>query len=48
MYAMIYIIENAYKWTVLLKKYGKWHTIYMKFNRCLKNYAMAEAIAFFL
>ena len=35
--ALLYIIENGYKWRALPKKYGKWHTIYMKFNRWSKN-----------
>ena len=33
---------------VLLKKSGKWHTVYMKFNRWSKNGTIAKAIAFFL
>ena len=32
-FAMLYIIENACKWKVLPRKYGKWHTVYVKFNR---------------
>ena len=35
--ALLYIIENGCKWRALPKKYGKWHTIYMKFNRWSKN-----------
>ena len=31
------MIENGYKWRTLSKKYGKWHTIYMRFNRWSKN-----------
>ena len=30
-------IENGCKWRALPKKYGKWHTIYMRFNRWSKN-----------
>ena len=37
MCAMLYIIENGCKWRALPKKYGKWHTIYVKFNRWFKN-----------
>ncbi len=29
------------------KKYGNWHTVYMKFSRCPKNGTIAKAIAFF-
>ena len=35
--ALLYIIENGCKWRALPKKYGKRHTIYMKFNRRSKN-----------
>ena len=48
MCAMLYIIENGCKWRALPKKYGKWHTVYMKFNRWPKNGTIAKAIAFFL
>ena len=43
----LYIIENGRKWRVLPKKYGNWHTVYMKFSRCPKNGTIAKAIAFF-
>ena len=48
MCAMLYIVENGCKWRALPKKYGKWHTIYVKFNRWSKNGTIAKAIAFFL
>ena len=32
-----HMIENGCKWRALPKKYGKWHTIYMRFNRWSKN-----------
>ena len=48
MCAMFYIIENVCKWGILLKKSGKWHTVYMKFNRWSKNGTISKAIAFFL
>ena len=35
--ALLYMIENGCKWKALPKKFGKWHTIYMKFNRWSKN-----------
>lgn len=31
--AMLYMIENGCKWRALPKKFGKWHTIYMRFSR---------------
>ena len=37
MCAMLYIMENACKWGALPKKYGKWHTVYMKFSRWQKT-----------
>ena len=35
--ALLYIIENGCKWRALPKKYGNWHTIYVKFSRWSKN-----------
>lgn len=37
MCALLCIIENGCKWRALPKKYGKWHTIYMKFSRWSEN-----------
>lgn len=34
---LLYIIENGCKWRALPKKFGNWHTIYMRFNRWAKN-----------
>ena len=34
---LLYIIESGCKWRALPKKYGNWHTIYVKFNRWSKN-----------
>ena len=48
MCTMLYIIENGCKWRALPKKYGNWHTIYMKLSRWLKNSTSAKAITFFL
>ena len=42
---ILYIIENGCKWRALPKEYGKWYTIYVKFNRRPKNGAIAKAIA---
>ena len=47
-YTMFYIIENACKWMALPKKYRKWHTVYVKFNRWSKNGTVDKAIASFL
>ena len=35
--AVLYVAENGCKWRALPKKFGKWHTIYMRFNRWSKN-----------
>ena len=35
--ALLYIVENGYKWRALPTKFGNWHTIYMRFNRWAKN-----------
>ena len=37
MNALLYIIENGCKWRALPKKFGNWHTIYMRFSRWTKN-----------
>lgn len=37
MCALLYMAGNGCKWRALPKKYGKWHTIYMRFNRWSKN-----------
>ena len=44
MCAMLYIIENGCKWRALPKKYGKWHTVYVKFNRWSKNGTIARIL----
>ena len=35
--ALLYIIENSCKWRALPEKYGRWHTVYVKFNRWSKD-----------
>ena len=42
MYTMLYIIENGCKQRSLPKKYGKWHTIYVKFDRWSKSGTIAR------
>lgn len=37
MCALLYIIENGCKWRALPEKFGKWHTIYMRFTRWIEN-----------
>ena len=44
MCAMLYIIENGCKWRALPKKYGNWHTIYMKFSRWSQNGTIAKIL----
>ena len=35
--ALLYMIENGCKWRAMPKKFGNWHTIYMRFSRWAKN-----------
>ena len=35
--AVLYTVENGSKWRALPKEYGKWHTVYVRFNRWSKN-----------
>ena len=35
--AVLYAVENGCKWRKLPQEFGKWHTIYMRFNRWCKN-----------
>ncbi|MBQ9491465.1 MAG: IS5 family transposase [Firmicutes bacterium] len=44
MCAMLYIVENGCKWRALSKKYGNWHTIYMKFSRWSKNVMITKIL----
>ena len=41
---MLYIIENGCKWRALPKKYGNWHTIYMRFSRWSKNSTVSKIL----
>ena len=45
MFTIFYIIENGFKWRALPKENGKWHTVYVKFNRWSKNGTIAKAAA---
>ena len=35
--ALLYMVENGCKWKALPKKFGNWHTNYMRFSRWTKN-----------
>lgn len=35
--ALLYVLENGYKWRALPKELGNWHTIYVRMNRWSKN-----------
>ena len=47
MCAMFYIIENDGKWRSLPKKYGNWHTIYMRFSRWSITVQLPKRLRFF-
>lgn len=35
--AILYVAEQGCKWRGLPKRFGQWHTIYMRMNRWAKN-----------
>ena len=35
--AVLYVTEQGCKWRGLPKRFGRWHTIYMRMNRWAKN-----------
>lgn len=35
--AILYVAEQGCKWRGLPKRFGRWHTIYMRMNRWVKN-----------
>jgi transposase len=43
--AILYITENGCKWRALPEKFGKWYTIYRKFNRWAQNGVMQRIFA---
>lgn len=43
--AILYIAENGCKWRALPAEFGKWQTIYKKFNRWAKNGVMQRIFA---
>ena len=38
--AILYVAEQGCKWRGLPKRFGRWHTIYMRMNRWAKNGVM--------
>ena len=45
---VFYIVENGCKWLGWTKKYGKWNTVYVKFNRWSQNGTITKATDFFI
>lgn len=41
--AILYVAEHGCKWRGLPKRFGRWHTIYMRMNRWAKNGVLARA-----
>ena len=37
LHAILYVAEQGCKWRGLPKRFGRWHTIYMRMNRWAKN-----------
>ncbi len=35
--AVLYAVENGFKWRSFLKEYGDWHVIYVRINRWAKK-----------
>jgi len=35
--AILYVAEHGCKWRGLPKRFGRWHTVYMRMNRWAKN-----------
>src|ERR1700745_1556877 len=44
--AILYVAEQGCKWRGLPKRFGRWHTIYMRMNRwaCVKKRCKARAV----
>ena len=43
--AILYVAEHGCKWRGLPKKFGNWHTIYTRANRCAKNGVLDHVFA---
>jgi transposase len=37
LYAVLYVLEQGCKWHGLPKRFGRWHTVYMRMNRWSRN-----------
>lgn len=42
--AVLYAVENGCKWRALPQEFGKWHTVYVRFNRWCKNGTLINVI----
>ena len=40
--AFLYVVEHGCKWRGLPPRFGKWHTVYTRMNRCSKNGVLAR------
>ncbi len=40
--AVLYVAENGCQWRALPSEYGKWFTVYQRFNRWVTNGVMAR------
>ena len=43
--AILYVAEHGCKWRGLPKRFGNWHTIYMRMNRWAKNGVLDRVFA---
>lgn len=43
--AVLYVAENGCKWRRLPRRFGNWHTIYMRMNRWAKKGIMDQVFA---
>jgi len=43
--AILYVAEQGCKWRGLPKRFGRWHTIYMRMNRWAKNGVLDRVFA---
>jgi len=43
--AILYVAEHGCKWRGLPKRFGNWHTIYMRMNRWAKNGVLERVFA---
>ena len=41
---VLYAVENGGKWRALPEEYGKWHTVYVRFNRWCKSGTMLAVL----